>query len=149
MKTTTILGAFLIISVAINIYLWQDKTGNVTTCVSTPGFERPTTISKDEADGFMNQFRLTLNDTDTITGGLITRSSLDEIMCTKDCNAIVYSFGRDSLGRTGPGGNGAFTILSGVKVDYDASTHTITRVSDLGIKKYIPRNYCPPTCMAQ
>lgn len=149
MKTSTILGALLIVSVAVNVYLWRDKSDQITTCYSTPGFEKPTTISKDESISFVEQYRSSLTEPDIITGGLITRSSLDEIMCTKDCNAIVYSFGRDSLGNTGPAGNGVFTILSGVKVDYNAETNTIEKVTDLGIHKYVPKNWCPPTCMFQ
>ena len=148
MKTNSlVLGGLLLVSIATNVYLWSNKGPTPpVTCYSTPGFDRPVTISKDEATGYLHQYSMSLPESDKTLGAIITRSSLDEILCTKDCNAIAYGFGRDSMETSGPAGNGVFVILTGVKVDYNSDTHTIERVTELGIKRYMPRNWCPPTC---
>ncbi|MBL0341466.1 MAG: hypothetical protein IPP71_11300 [Bacteroidetes bacterium] len=150
MKTNNLVfGGILMISVATNIYLWLDRKNPTppNLCNSTIGYDRPTIISKDDASGYMNQYRMSLTGRDTILGGIITRSSFDEILCTKDCNAIAYSLGRDSTATDGPNSDGVFIIFSGVKVDFDTETQTIESVNDLGINKYVPRNWCPPSCM--
>ncbi len=150
MKTSAVIfGGILVASVAMNAYLYKqlNDSNNTTTCFRTTGFDSPTTISDAESSDYVNQYKLSLPESDPVLGAIITRTSIDEILCTKDCNAIAYTLGRDSIARTGPEGNGVFAIITGVHVDYDVASHTITRVSDLGIKRYIPRYWCPPSCL--
>jgi hypothetical protein len=139
MKTTTVLGILLIGSLTLNYFLYREtqKDDDIVpvdmTCSATNGFETQVSISNDEARGFISEYKSTLTDPDSILGGIITRSALDSIMCTPDCNAISYSFARDSIGKTGPSGNGVFVIFSGLNVTYDEQSQTIREYKDLGI----------------
>jgi len=145
MKTVPILTSCLIISVAYNVYQFiNTKPPEPITCPTLPGFGETRLLSKDEAEMFINQYRMSLKDPDDIIGGVITRTAFDEILCTKSCNSIAYSFARDSSGETGPANNGVFAIFSGVNVIDENGT---IRVTDLSTELYVPRNWCPPSCI--
>ncbi len=145
MKTLPILTTCLIVSVAYNVYQFTKVTPpQPITCPSQPGFGDMHEISKDDAQPFLDQYRESLQAPDDILGGIITRKVFEEFLCKKECNAIAYSFGRDSDGKTGPPNRGVFPILSAVNVTTDAEGKIVVR--DLDMKWYVPRNWCPPVC---
>ena len=96
---------------------------------------------------FIDQYRESLPESDTILGGIITRTVFDDFLCSPECNAIVYSLARDADAGIGPPNSGVFTIFTAVNVEYDPDNRTIKAVKDLGMERYVPRNWCPPSCI--
>jgi len=147
MKTTTTLSLLLTLSVVLNIIFWWKDRPTETECYVTPGYQAPRILTTEEASAYAAEYRESLVDPEIITGGVITRSAFDAMMCLKDCNAIAYSFALDSKGTNGPGDKGVFVILSGAKVVYDDEKKEITSVDKIGSPLYYTRNWCPPSCL--
>lgn len=148
MKIVPVLTSCLIISVAYNVYQFANPCPpEPVTCPTLPGFGDTHTLSRDEAEGMINQYRMSSDNPELVIGGIITRSAFDQLMCNKDCNAIAYAFAIDSLGEIGPENRGIFPIITGVNVEYDESNNTIKKVTELNLERYVPRNWCPPSCI--
>jgi hypothetical protein len=148
MKIVPILTSCLIISVAYNVYQFTKTTPpEPIICPTLPGYGEVRRISKDEANGFINQYRMSSDNPELVLGGIITRTAFDDLLCTKSCNAIAYSFAIDSLGQVGPENRGTFPIFTAVNVEYDDSNNTIKRVNDLNIERSVPHNWCPTACI--
>jgi len=142
----TLLGILLAGSVILNIWFWYSDDLGSTDCYVTPGFQEPETITEESARGDAEIYKSTLSDGDSITGGIITRSAFDELLCTEKCNGISYTLARtrDSDGKL----SGVFVIYNGVNVEYDESSRKIITVTGLGTQYYTTRHWCPPTCFA-
>ena len=147
MEKTTVLSLLLTGSIILNVILWFLRDPMSAECYATSGFEAPTTISATQAQEYLEAYRQTLEPPQVITGGIITRSAFDEMMCREKCNAISYSFALDASRGTGPGDAGIFMIASGVNVTYDEAARRITSVNNIGSSYYITRHWCPPSCM--
>jgi hypothetical protein len=147
MRPATVLSILLTGSVILNVILWWKDDPESETCFATSGFKTPTAISSDDASRYYNEYVTSLIPPDTITGGVITRSALDEMLCLKDCNAIAYSLARDASGTVGGDNKGAFVILQGVNVEYDAESKLIKKVTGVGSSYYVTSHWCPPTCL--
>lgn len=145
MKIIPVLTSCLIISVAYNVYQFVDTNPDPITCPTQPGFGETRHLSAEDARVFIEQYQRSLQGEDITWGGIITRKSFDDILCTKECNAIAYEFARDNTGKTGPPGNGVFTFFTAVNVQYENGN--ITTVRDLGLDRYFTRNWCPPSCI--
>jgi len=152
MKTTTVLVILLVASVAINIYQYSryDFNNNPPPpdCLQTEGFGEPIKISYDEAAAFHKEYVDSLVRPDSTTGGIISKKAFSEMFCQQNCNAVAYSFAKDSSGKTGPLANGVFVIFEGVFVEYDQASDSIRAVNEIpGSIKYRGGKWCPPTCM--
>lgn len=153
MKTTTVLVIILVVSVAINSYQYSRYNISNTdplpsNCPNTVGFGEPIVINDEEAAAFQKEYVDNLVRTDSTTGGIISKKAFSKMFCQQNCNAIAYSFAKDSAGQTGPPGNGVFVIFEGVFVEYDPATDSIRAVNAIpGAAKYLGGKWCPPTCM--
>lgn len=152
MKTSAFLSIALLGTIILCYYLYSElekiKLEIVTdTCRTTAGFEAPIDIPPSDTGFYANQYRGTLVDPDSITGGIISRAAFDSLLCDPDVNAISYTLARRGRGTFGPGGNGVFMFFTGVHVHYDASSSTIERVDRLDLPLYTLQHWCPPTCV--
>jgi len=148
MKTSTLLSLLLTVSVVTNIWFWYNKKTGMTDCYVTAGFEAPVRVNPDRASGYAREYSTSLPPADKTLGGVITRSAFDELMCKENCNAIGYTFARDSSGDMGGDKTGVFVILTGLSVAVDPETQEIKEVKSLGEPYFITRHWCPPTCFA-
>lgn len=147
--STAIMGILLISSVSLNVYYLTDQSGQPPEdpkCIITDGFGSVKKLTDDEVRNYKNQYLATLKDPDKIEGGIITRLALNDLFCSKDCNAISYEFLRDSTATHGPRGNGVFVVIKGVNVTYDAENDQITDVRKVNPNNYIGGYWCPPSC---
>lgn len=154
MKVSAILFMLLLVSMIYSYYLYTEleKTKLVltdTTCFKDFGFGEARTISEDQAKSFSIEYKRTLTDPDSITGGLITRAAFDSLLCDSAVNGIAYFLARDTTGTIGPGGNGVFLFLTGVNVTVEGSTGAVESVKTLDLPLYIPQHWCPPTCLTK
>ena len=150
METKTVLTILLVGSIGLNIYCYFNREGELVPnpdCVITEGFDTPKEISEEDAQRFSAEYKISLPDNDTTIGGIITRTALEEILCTSNCNAIAYSLARDESGSFGPAENGVFIVLTGVDVVLDPETRKITSVRRVDTNNYIGGYWCPPSCV--
>lgn len=104
------------------------------------GFEGAKTMTDTDAFNYVNQYKASGG---TITGGVITRDALEQLLKLSNCNAITYRLGTDPTGRVAPA-NEVFIIIGGANVTDDNGRKT---VSDIGGSKYYSNLWCPPNCM--
>jgi len=145
MKTSTTLGLLLTGSLILNAYFAfiNKPTAN---CPSYPGFSPIDTIPASLARTFAEEYKDGLVKPDDIAGGYITRTAFEDMLSLKDCNGIYYSLARDSAGKTGPGNNGVFLVLTPVNLKLNSNGEA-GEVRELNTFYYKPRPWCPPNCI--
>lgn len=162
MKKSYICWTVLIISVLANIYLFtrnttlnasvQSLSTALDTCESTAcddgGFGEIKAMSPTELISFQQQFIEINPDVEEITGGVISADAIREMLCLENCNALAYSFGRDTIPDKGPDKSGIFIALKGVNVVYDADNNRITDVKGIGSRIYYGGYWCPTHCLS-
>jgi hypothetical protein len=131
-KITISVSLSLILTMAVNF------AGNAQ---SATGFASPNTITDADAYNYANQYKTVKGG--TVSGGVITKDALIQILNNTNCNAITYKFGMDPSGKIAPA-DAVFIILSGANVTEKDGQKTVT---DIGESKYTPNNWCPPSCM--
>ncbi len=146
MKTTYLLCALLVTSLAFNFYQLNTSDPNDSSCKVTPTYAAAIEITNDDARLKYTEFENSLVSPDNITGGVIAREAFDSLFCMDQCNGITYSFARDASGTIGPPNKGIFLIIEGVNISFDPENRMV--VNPLaGSKKYRSGNWCPPSCM--
>ena len=134
---------------SFNIYYWTGAPEEAPDpeCHVTPGFNTPTVISDEAVARFAEEYAASLGTDEKTIGGIIIRSAFDAIMCTEKCNGVGYVLCRDNSGSTGPVDKGAFMVLRGVNVTFDAETNEIRDVRKLDTPNFIAGYWCPPSFM--
>jgi hypothetical protein len=111
---------------------------------NTEGYSPAATISDADAFNYANQYKAVHGKNGTpVSGGVITRDAINQILSNSNCNAITYKLCMDTTGRVAPA-DVVFIILSGANVVDKNGQKTVI---DIGAQKYTPNNWCPPSCM--
>ena len=111
---------------------------------NTEGYSPAATISDADAFNYANQFKTVHGKSGVpVSGGVITRDAINQILSNSNCNAITYKLCMDTTGTVAPA-EAVFIILSGANVIEKNGQKTVI---DIGAQKYTPNNWCPPSCM--
>ena len=139
--TKVILGVIAAGSIILNILFWYNPNLMNTNCYSTQGFQTPVKVGKVTAKRYADDYVNNPTTGPILTGGIITRSAFDEMMCIEGCNAISYTLGRerDAAGNL----TGIIVIFNGVNAQNVGGRYV---GNDIGTGFYISRNWCPPNC---
>lgn len=161
MKKPYICWIILVISVLANIYLFtrnaslitniQNLNAELDTCEAATcdfgSFGEKKEMSLTELVSYKDQFVKVRTTEEHITGGVISAASIYEMLCLENCNAIAYTFGRDTIPDKGPDKRGVFIMLKGVNVVYDEANDKVTEVKDVGSRIYYGGYWCPTACL--
>lgn len=161
MKKSYLCWILLIISVLANVYLFISNTAlnsnnqslhtELETCQSVTcddgSFGEKKGMSLTELRSYQNQFDEIRMNSEEITGGVISAGTIREMLCLKNCNAIAYTFGRDTIPDKGPDKKGVFIMLKGVNVTYDENSDSVTQVKDIDSRIYYGGYWCPSSCL--
>jgi len=104
-------------------------------------FTQTTVMTDPEAYKYANEFKA--RNPNVVSGGVITRQALDQILSNSNNNAITYRLCMDTTGTIAPA-NAIFIVLSGATATERNGQVTIV---ETGTQKYAPKNWCPPNCM--
>jgi hypothetical protein len=143
MKPIYVVCILLVLSASANIYYMVTDDKDLENCISTGGYEEPTTITRDQAKLYADRYRETV-DPEAVRGGVISRSAFDSMLCMKDCNAIAYTISLDETGQVGPA-KGLFLTFTAIKYTQQYGSDPI--MEPVNSPFYVTRNWCPPSCI--
>lgn len=146
MKSTYLMSALFVCSLAFNFYQASTCEKTVAPCLEAPTYADALPISNIVARTKYQEFIQSTVRPDTISGGIIAKDAFDKMFCLPNCNAVAYSFARDASGTVGPLNKGIFLIVEGVNITFDASSRIVVN-SITGSQKYRSGSWCPPSCM--
>ena len=143
MKTNRVLLTLLAGSLALNAFTFLTGFQQQVQCPELPSYTNSQEISLEDATRAVDTYKNSVP-AGTVTGGIITGNTIEDIFCATGTNALAYALARDPSGTIASGG--VFVVLEGADVTVD-NKGKITQVRKTGTKLFRPNNWCPPNCV--